>query len=405
MSGGLASTALSEARRGRLMLQESGLRAVPQRIVRRAYRRLDVASLEFPLELDNVADSRQLRLETPTQAVDRSRRLRVGWVSTPPGLGSGGHTTMFRMLHALEAAGHDCTIFLYDRYGGDVRSHEDIIRRGWPYVRAPVTDVREGISDLDACVATSWPTAHVLARRGQERMRRFYLVQDFEPLFYPSGAEYALAEDTYRFGFRCIAVGHMVANLLKERIGVAADVLEFGCDNDVYRLEPAQPRDGVVFYAKPQASRRGYLLGLLALKELHRRRPEVTIHLVGARDVRVPFPAIDHGVRLPGELCALYNRTLAGVALSFTNISLLADELLACGTVPVVNDSPYARADVQSEHVRWAPPTPSGLADELLGVLDAPPDPVNVASSARREAWRPAQAAFLRAVEDETYVG
>jgi hypothetical protein len=89
--------------------------------------------------------------------------------------------------------------------------------------------------------------------------------------------------------------------------------------------------------------------------------------------------------------------------MSFTNVSLLAEELLACGTVPVINDSPYARADVESGYVRWAPPTPSGVADTVLAILDAPPAPAEVAASARPDAWRPAQAVFLRSVEDEVY--
>ena len=310
---------------------------------------------------------------------------------------------MFRMVSALESAGHDCTMFLYDRYGGNVREHEETIRRGWPAVRARVVDAQEGITGVDACVATSWQTAHMLARRGRNPMRRLYLVQDFEPFFYPRGTEYALAEDSYRFGFRCITIGHMLANLLRERIGIAPDVVEFGCDSDVYRLDAGEPREGVVFYTKPRSARRGFRLGVLALEEVHRRRPEVPIHTVGGPEVPVPFPAIRHGVCSPHELRQIYNRTRAGVALSFTNMTLLAEELLACGTVPVINDSFDFRADLQSEHVRWAPPTPSGIAEELLKVLDAPPDPVRVAESARREAWRPAQAAFLRAVEDETY--
>jgi O-antigen biosynthesis protein len=227
--------------------------------------------------------------------------------------------------------------------------------------------------------------------------------EDFEPFFYPRGAEYALAEDTYRFGFRSIAVGHMVANLLRDEIGVATDVVEFGCDTEVYRLQSGQSREGVVFYCKPGAPRRGFILGLLALEELHRRRPDLPIHLVGDPDAQVPFPATKHGVLSPRDLGDLYNRTIAGLALSFTNISLIAEELLACGTVPVVNDSPYARADVKSNYVRWAPPTSSGLADELLWVLDSPPDAARVAGSAGDQMWRPAQAAFVAALEDEVY--
>jgi glycosyltransferase involved in cell wall biosynthesis len=402
-NGNSTAALADQVRRGFRVWRTSGPKGAAQRVARAVYQRLDAGVLEFPLLLDDIADSRQLQLPVPVQPVDRARPLRVGWISTPPAFGSGGHTTMFRMLSALEDAGHQCTIFLYDRYNGNVSDHEATIRRVWPWVRARVTDTRNGLGDVDACVATAWPTAHVLARRARAPMRRLYLVQDFEPFFFPRGAEYALAEDSYRFGFRSIAVGHMVANLLRDRIGIPSDVVEFGCDNDVYRLGTPEPRNDVVFYARPRAARRGFLLGLLAVQELHRRRPDVAIHFVGAPGVRAPFPAIHHGVRSPADLAALYNRTVAGVALSFTNISLLADELLACGTVPVVNDSPYARADVVSEYVRWAPPTPSGIAHQLVDVLDSPPDPARVADSARHEVWRPAQAAFVRAVEDETY--
>lgn len=394
---------LSAGRRGVRLWQESGPRVVAQRIARLAYQRLDAASLEFPLELENVADSRRLILPLPAEHVDRSRRLRVGWVCTPPGLYSGGHTTMFRMVAALEDAGHECTMFLYDRFGGDVDVHEATIRQGWPWVRARVANARDGIIGVDACVATSWPTAHFLARHGVSPMRRLYLVQDFEPFFYPRGAEYALVEDSYRFGFRCLAIGYMVAKVLRERIGITAEVLEFGCDTAVYRLGDGAPRDGVVFYAKPHTARRGFLLGALGLQEVHRRRPAVPIHMVGDADARVPFPTVSHGVSPPDGLSRIYNQCLVGVALSFTNVSLLAEELLACGTVPVINDSPYARADVRSEYVRWAPPTPSGIADVVLEALDSPPDPTQVAGSARQEAWRPAQAAFLGSVEEEVY--
>jgi O-antigen biosynthesis protein len=405
---GKAGNALDVARKGVRVLRTAGPRGTAQRVARDLYQRIDAPSLDFPLRAGDVADSRKLQLRSPGLGVDRDRRLRIGWVSTPPGLGSGGHTTMFRMVTALEAAGHECTMFLYDRSGRDVREYEAKIRQGWPAVRARVLDASHGITGVDACVATSWPTAHILALRGDEPMRRLYFIQDFEPFFYPRGTEYALAEDTYRFGFRSITIGHMLAGLLHERFGFTADVVDFGCD-DVYRLGDPGPRDGVVFYTKPMTARRGFRLGVLALEELRRRRPDVPIHTVGHPDVRLPFAAINHGVCSPQELSAIYNQTRAGVALSFSNITLLAEEFLACGTVPVINDTFDFSADVSTdagcEYVRWAPATPSGLADELLDVLENPPDPAAVARTARRELWRPAQAAFVRAVEDETYAG
>ncbi len=403
MSGVRPGRAVLQLRRGVRLWRTEGAREAAQRCARAAYRALDVAALDFPLLPGDIADSRRLRLPLPQERPKRGRPLRIGWVTTPPGLGSGGHTTMFRMVTALEDAGHECTIFVYDRYTDDGRRHVATIRRGWPSVRARVVDAHAGLTAVDACVATGWPTAHVLAVRGTAPMRRLYFVQDFEPFFYARGSEYALAEDTYRFGFRCIAMGHMVANLLNEEIGIDPDIAEFGCDTEVYRFEERSARDGVVFYCKPDNDRRGFVLGLLALEEVRRRRPDVPIHLVGDPPARMPFPAIRHGNLSPPDLGELYNGVRAGLALSFTNISLLAEELLACGAVPVVNDSPYARADLASHYVGWAPPTPSGVADHLLGVLDAPPDPALVAASARREVWRPAQAAFVRALEAEVY--
>lgn len=394
---------LSVASRGARLWREDGTRAVAQRAARVAYKRLDGAALEFPLERESIADSRRLSLPLPAQPVDRSRRLSVGVLSTPPGLFSGGHTTMFRMVAALERAGHECTLFLYDRFRGDTAAHEATIRRGWPWVRASVADAAAGIAGVDVCMATSWDTAHYLARHGTQPMRRLYLVQDFEPLFYAAGAEAALVEDTYRFGFRCLTVGYMLADLLRERIGIAADVLEFGCDTDVYRLTGGAARDGVVFYAKPRVPRRGFLLGALALEEVRRRRPDVPIHVVGDNDASLPFPVRNHGVLPPDELARLYNRCLAGVALSFTNVTLLIEELLACGTVPVLNDTPLARPNVFSDHVRWGSPTPSGIADAVLEILETPPDPAVVASSTRQDAWRPAQETFVRVVEEEAY--
>ena len=54
-----------------------------------------------------------------------------------------------------------------------------------------------------------------------------------------------------------------------------------------------------------------------------------------------------------------------GIALSFTNVSLVPDELLACGVIPVTNEAPYARGGLDNPHVRWTAPTPYGLADAL----------------------------------------
>lgn len=388
------------------VLREDGPRALAQRVARYAYTKLDAAALNEPLFDSDIADSTQLNLELPGARPVQSEPLTIGWVTVPPSAGSGGHTTLFRMVEAVERAGHKCELFLYDRYGGNMGAHEKVIREWWPNLKAGVHDVADGISGIDAAVASSWDTAHILARRGTSPMRRLYFIQDFEPFFYARGSMYSLAEDSYRFGFRSIALGEMVADLLRSEVGVSPDVTEFGCDTSVYRLLPDRKRTGVVLYAKPDVPRRGFWLARLALRQFHERHPEVDIHLYGSVVKGLPFPAVQHGRLTPTELNELYNSSIAGLAMSFTNISLVAEEMLAAGVTPVVNDSPNSRADLVNDSVSWAAPTPNGIADALSAAVtraDTAHAAHQAATSVRQFGWTKAQADVVRIIENEVY--
>jgi O-antigen biosynthesis protein len=396
---------MQNARKAVGILREGGARALAQRAVRVLAARLDIGQLDEPLLDGDIADSTRLTLATPSERPPRGAPLDIGWVTAPPRAGSGGHTTLFRMVEAAEAAGHRCHLFLYDRYGGDLAAQAATIRSWWPQLDADVRDARAGISGMDAIVASGWETAHVVARRASTPSRYLYFIQDYEPFFYPRGSEYSLAEDTYRFGFRNIALGDMVGGLLHRETGVPADITEFGCDTAVYRPLDGARRTGVVLYARPDVPRRGYWLAKLALREFHTKHPDVDIHVYGSIVKDLGVPATQHGRLSAVELNALYNRCIAGLAMSFTNISLVAEEMLAAGTIPIVNDSPLSRADLANDNVAWASPTPAGIADALSRVVTRhDPDAVQrAASSVRPFAWTKAQGDVVRIIEDEVY--
>ena len=335
--------------------------------------RLSWAELDFPLRRDDVADPGTVRL--PADYPVRDGGLHIGWVCTPPGPGSGGHTTLFRMVEGLERRGHRCTLFLYDVNSDDVTRHEEVIRRCWPGMSAAIKSATPRIEGVDAVVASSWQTAHVVASRTARTVRCFYFVQDYEPYFYPRGSLYTLSELSYHLGLGLIALGDMVATQLQHQSGVApALTVPFGCDTGVYRIldasRSAGPRSGVVFYAKRSTDRRGYLLAKLALEHFHETHPDEEIHVYGDRVVNWRIPVTNHGNLPPAKLNELYNRTRAGLVMSFTNISLAAEELLAAGCRPVLNDSPLARADLPTQDAVWARPTPAGLASALSSVVD-----------------------------------
>lgn len=395
----LTSVAL-QARKATAMVRADGPAELRRRLARKTREHFAARTPELPLEAADVADSTTLTPWTLPAPRPVGSKLCIGWVCTPPGAGSGGHTTMFRYIKALESAGHRCILYLYDRHGGDLGHAEHVVRSWWPHVGAEVRDVRDGIRGTDAVVATSWAAAHVLARRPDSTGHRFYLVQDIEPWFYGRSAESVLAEDTYRFGFHCLTVGPAVADVLVSEYGARCDVLEFGCDRDVYRLTNPKRRGELAFYGKPDAARRGFALGVLAVQELHRRRPEVPVHVFGVRNP-LPFPAQRHAHLPPTELAALYNQCAAGLSLSFTNVSLVPYELLACGAVAVVNEDPVSRAVLDSPDVAWARPTPTALADALeLAVDGHARAPAQLAAGLGDLSWDRSRATLVRVVEE-----
>lgn len=337
-----------------------------------------------------------------TAAVPADRKLVINWVTSPPQEGSGGHTTAARLTRYLQAQGHECRIYFYDVYGGDFDYYRSIVHRSFADPSTEVGSVFDGMKDADAIFATSWETAYPVYN-SKAAGARFYLVQDFEPWFYPRGAASVFAENTYRMGFHAITAGRWLAQTLAEKYGMETDSFDFGCDTDVYRLTNS-PRNGIVFYARPQAPRRAFELGVLALELFAERHPDVEIHFYGNRIGPLRFPFTDHGLVTPRELNEIYNRCHAGLSLSITNVSLVPHEMLAAGCIPVVNDAEHNRVVLDNPHVRYASPDPHALA-ALLGeiVTDPRADRAarDAAASAVGHSWDDAGRAVEAALRDK----
>jgi hypothetical protein len=170
----------------------------------------------------------------------------------------------------------------------------------------------------------------------------------------------------------------------------------------VYSLTNADgPRSGVVYYTKPGSDRRGYLLGRLALEEFHRRHPNEPIHLYGDASDDWMIPTVQHHRLHPRELNELYNATKAGLAISFTNITLVAEEMLAAGNLPIVTDVPFAKDVLPNEHVIWSLATAGSLADALSTAVARPiagPERLSIAGSVR-QGWGPTQDVVAETIE------
>lgn len=294
----------------------------------------------------------------------------INWVMSPPS-GGGGHQNIFRFIEHLDSLGHKNNIYIYSTQ--DNMTLSQVKENVAAYCSAQnLTFKRYGapMEEADVLFATGWETAYPVFNE-TTKARKMYFVQDFEPYFYPIGTNYILAENTYRFGFHGITAGGFLAKKLSSEYGMKCDAYDFAADAELYTITNESPRKEVFFYARPVTERRGFDLGIMALEIFHKAMPDYTINLAGwdVSDYDIPFPYVNHKAMQLSELSALYNRCAAALVVSLTNMSLLPLELIACGTIPVVNDGPNNKLVSDNPYIAYAEASPASLADGLIDVV------------------------------------
>jgi len=314
-------------------------------------------------------------LAAPSPGDAGRSHLHFAWIVPPFRRGSGGHMTLFTIAHELEQMGHSCSVWVHDpdrrMHDRPSVAHRELVDHFVP-LRAGVFDGFADWHGADVAFATGWQTAYPLWSLAACKLKA-YLVQDFEPDFFPASAERLWAEETYRMGYACVAASRWLAELLAERYGATSDVFELGVDLTVYRdLDLPRREDTVVFYARRSTPRRATELGLLALGELVRRRPELRVVLFGdARPPRASFPHEFAGVLDAPTLAQLYNEATAGLVISLTNYSRMPKEMMACGlpVVDVNHPSVVSAFPAEQDVIEVADPDVAAIADRLDALL------------------------------------
>jgi len=316
---------------------------------------------------------------------------RVAWVVPPWRIGSGGHTTIFRLVRQLELRGHRNVVHVFDPFGHNrllgsqlreqIREH---------FVAGLEAEVLLGVEDFDSAdvaVATEWTTAFPV--RDLPRCReKAYLVQDHEPEFFATSAQSIWAEETYRMGYRCIAYTPWMADVLCERYGLEARWFECGTDLDAFPFagEAGRREELVAVYARRETPRRAVDLAMAGLATLAERRPTVRPVLFGSRQPQaLPFAAEDLGVVAPRRLSELYRSARVGVVFSLTTHSLVAHEMMASG-LPVVElegDNVGSALGASGDLVALAARRPDAIADAVERLLDDRAAAATMAARAR----------------------
>lgn len=234
----------------------------------------------------------------------------------------------------------------------------------------------EEIPPADVSIATLWLTAYQLTRFEKTR-RKFYLVQDFEPVFYPAGTMYALAEETYRLGLYGLCNTGVLARMYTEEYGGSASHFMPAVDRTLFHADGRRAEDPdrpvtVFVYARAGHWRNCWELASVALKELKDRLGD-RVRIVAAGSWARPEgrdldTVVNHLGLLDYRATGPFYRTCdVGLALTVSrHPSYLPLELMACGVPSVAFDSPdFTWLLRHEENALLVERTVDGVADGL----------------------------------------
>jgi glycosyltransferase involved in cell wall biosynthesis len=329
----------------------------------------------------------------------------VNWVMSPPSSG-GGHQNIFRFIEMLDQQGYKNNIYIYSNYDDmTIAQARDNVKEYCKAKNLTFKRYNGTMNKADATFATGWETAYVVFNDKSES-HKFYFVQDFEPLFYPMGTDYVLAENTYKFGFHGITAGGWLDYKLSTDYGMKCDHYDFGADPANYKFTNSGTRKQVFFYARPVTERRGFDLGVMALEIFHNKMPDYEIVLAGwdVSEWNVPFPYTNLKTLKIDQLSEVYNKSAAALVLSLTNMSLLPLELLASGTIPIVNDAPNNRLVSDNPYIKYTDASPESLAQAMIDIVmreDLPKYAKKASESVATDGWKVAGEKFLAVLEKE----
>ena len=325
----------------------------------------------------------------PPNGETSANSLSIHWVIPDLARGSGGHMTILRMVRYLETFGHSCKIWIErPTHHSDGDAAYQTIVKYFQCVQAEVAMVQDGFFEQtgDVVIATGWTTAH-LVQQATGFKARYYFVQDHEPEFYPTGADYLMARQTYGFDLACICASPWLEQMMSERYGRWARHFDLAYDRGQYKILddtahrqrfktlPETQQRKIAVYARDHTARRCVPLILMALQILGQQRQDFEVHFYGADTLpfkETNFSAVNHGILESNQLESLYNDCHIGVCFSGTNYSLVPQEMMACGLPLLELDTESTRAIFPEGVVTFGGPLPEQIAARLNQMLDNP---------------------------------
>ncbi len=323
--------------------------------------------------------------------------------------GSGGHMTIFRIIKWLEFFGHKLSIWILNpSFHGSPEEARDTIIKSFQPIKSNINFVSDALSEQggDILFATAWQTSATV-RLADNFGRKFYLIQDHETEFYPTGTDSMLSKLSYQWGFDCICASPWLAQLMSN-YGSWARPFWLAYDQNTYSPPLSKRENGVprlAVYARHFTARRAVELVVLALQELALEGLQFHVDFFGADyDVSTcPFSATSHGVLSEIELAELYKMCDIGVCFSATNYSLVPKEMMGTGLPVVELNSPCSQAIYPEDAVLKVGPDPVEIVNGLRNILTNAEIRKQISSSGQSWASQFTWGQSAKMIEDAIY--
>lgn len=201
---------------------------------------------------------------------------------------AGGAVTIFKIAQQLSVSNNCVNYFVFER--GFPEEWIVILEELYPELNFNmlVSDLVDGVFSqnipfCDAGICTFWTTSLSLVNYNQCK-KKFYLLQDDERLFYPSGSHSSLVEATYAFGFYGITNAVAIKDTYTKRSKVNTHHYRPGINKELLNIPDYKIKAGslkIVAYGRPSHPRNAFEILANVLTSLADEFPNVEIIFVG----------------------------------------------------------------------------------------------------------------------------
>lgn len=296
---------------------------------------------------------------------------------------AGGAATIFKIANELSVRDSCINYFIFQTNVTPI--WEKNIIKYYPNLKFEIITLSLGqknINDIpysDVAFCTFWTTAYSLVSYNKCK-KKFYLLQDDERLFYPSGSESVLVEGSYTFGFYGIANSHVIKSSYRALSSAATLKYMPGINSDLLKISDYKSSNNptrVVVYGRPNHSRNVFELLVNVLSSIAiELGNKVKISIVGenfsSKDYKLP-PSINviGNISNEDDIISLYSDSDIGICyISTPTISYQQLDILSAGRCLVSIKNGEIENIFNEDEVVFVSNYPDVMKEEIIHLIN-----------------------------------